>query len=91
MNDLTFASNGDLYFTDQGQTGMHASTGCVYRLRANGQVDRVLDNVPSPNGLVLNAHENVLYLVLRTNARAISQLRLHTRDGDFARRPWQVR
>jgi hypothetical protein len=60
VNDLTFASNGDLYFTDQGQTGMHDSTGCVYRLRANGQVDRVLDNVPSPNGLVLNAHENVL-------------------------------
>src|SRR3546814_1393335 len=40
VNDLVFASNGDLYFTDQGQTGMQDPTGRVYRLRANGQLDR---------------------------------------------------
>ena len=50
VNDLVFASNGDLYFTDQGQSGMHDPSGCVYRLRSNGQIDRILDNVPSPNG-----------------------------------------
>jgi gluconolactonase len=55
VNDLVFASNGDLYFTDQGQSGMHDPSGCVYRLRSNGQIDRILDNVPSPNGVVLNA------------------------------------
>ena len=33
-NDLVFASNGDLYFTDQGQSGMHDPTGRVFRLRA---------------------------------------------------------
>ena len=32
LNDLVFASNGDLYFTDQGQTGLHDPTGRVYRL-----------------------------------------------------------
>jgi gluconolactonase len=34
LNDLHFASNGDLYFTDQGQTGIADPTGRVYRLRA---------------------------------------------------------
>jgi gluconolactonase len=68
-NDLLFASNGDLYFTDQGQTGLHDPSGRLYRLRTNGQLDCILDNVPSPNGLVLNADENVLFLaVTRDNA-----------------------
>ena len=33
-NDLIFARNGDLYFTDQGQTGLHDPSGRVYRLTA---------------------------------------------------------
>src|ERR1700675_4554083 len=32
-NDLHLASNGDIYFTDQGQTGLHDPTGRVYRLK----------------------------------------------------------
>jgi gluconolactonase len=68
-NDLLFASNGDLYFTDQGQTGLQDPTGRLYRLRSSGQLDCILDNVPSPNGLVLNAAENVVFLaVTRENA-----------------------
>jgi gluconolactonase len=68
-NDLVFASNGDMYFTDQGQTGLHDPTGRLYRLRTNGQLDCILDNVPSPNGLVLNADENIVFLaVTRDNA-----------------------
>ena len=61
--------NGDIYFTDQGQTGLQDPTGRLYRLRADGQLDCILDNVPSPNGLVLNAAENVVFLaVTRDNA-----------------------
>src|SRR6267378_7285104 len=41
LNDLHFAANGDLYFTDQGQTGIADPTGRVYRLRANGALDRL--------------------------------------------------
>jgi len=62
VNDLIFARNGDLYFTDQGQTGMHDPTGRVYRLRVNGTLDLIVDNVPSPNGLVLNGPEHILYV-----------------------------
>lgn len=62
VNDLVFASNGDIYFTDQGQTGLHDPTGRVYRLRTSGELDLIVGNVPSPNGLVLNGAEHVLYV-----------------------------
>ncbi|MEY2926453.1 MAG: hypothetical protein RL367_930, partial [Pseudomonadota bacterium] len=58
-NDLVFAANGDLYFTDQGQTSLSDPTGRLYRLRADGRLECLLDNVPSPNGLVLNRSENI--------------------------------
>jgi gluconolactonase len=69
INDLVFDRSGNLYFTDQGQTGLHDPTGRLYRLRPNGQLDLLLGNVPSPNGVALSADERVLYLaVTRGNA-----------------------
>ena len=62
LNDLVFANNGDLYFTDQGLTGLHDPSGCLYRLRANGQLDCLLRNIPSPNGLVLDAAQSTVFL-----------------------------
>lgn len=62
VNDLVFADNGDIYFTDQGQTGLHDPTGRVYRLRTDAQLDLILGNVPSPNGLALNASQHILYV-----------------------------
>jgi gluconolactonase len=69
VNDLVFAANGDLYFTDQGMTGLHDPSGRLWRLSAAGRLDCLLDNVPSPNGLALNKAETILYLcVTRNNA-----------------------
>lgn len=69
VNDLVFASNGDLYFTDQGQTGLHDPSGRVFRLRTDGRLECLIDCVPSPNGLVLDLEERVLYVaVTRDNA-----------------------
>jgi gluconolactonase len=69
VNDLHFAANGDLYFTDQGQTGLHDPTGRVYRYTAAGQLACLVNTIPSPNGLVLDLHERVLYVaVTRGNA-----------------------
>lgn len=79
LNDLTFASNGDLYFTDQGQTGLQDASGRVFRLRADGRVDCLIENVPSPNGLVLSRDEKAL-LVAVTRANQIWRLPLHP-DG----------
>ena len=69
VNDLVFSSTGDLYFTDQGLTGWQDPTGCVYRYSLHGKLECLLDTVPSPNGLVLNAQEDEIYLnVTRANA-----------------------
>ena len=63
-NDLVFSSSGDLYFTDQGQTGMQDASGKVYRLRANGALEKVLDGIPSPNGIVLDSKETTLFIAV---------------------------
>ncbi len=69
VNDLHFAANGDLWFTDQGQTGLHDPTGRIYRYSAAGKLECLIDTIPSPNGLVLNLAENILYVaVTRANA-----------------------
>lgn len=64
VNDLVFDSQGDLYFTDQGQTGLHDPSGRLYRLRSDGRLDLLLANVPSPNGVALSPDERVLYLAV---------------------------
>ncbi len=69
VNDLHFASNGDLYFTDQGQSGLHAPYGRLFCHRTTGELDCLISNIPSPNGLVFNETEEQLYLaVTRMNA-----------------------
>jgi gluconolactonase len=62
VNDLTFDSQGNLFFTDQGQTGLHDPTGRVYRLSPAGQLHVLLSNVPSPNGIVLSPDEKFLFV-----------------------------
>lgn len=64
VNDLFFAANGDLYFTDQGLTGLHDPTGRLFRLTAGGRLDCLLDSIPSPNGLVMNRDESALYVAV---------------------------
>jgi gluconolactonase len=70
VNDLVFASNGDLYFTDQGETDLIDRTGRVYRLSPDGTIDIVIQGLPSPNGLALVEDESVL-LIAVTRANAI--------------------
>ena len=69
VNDLCFSPNGDLYFTDQGLTGLHDPSGRVFRRTADGNLEVVLENIPSPNGLVFNRDGSELYVgVTRDNS-----------------------
>lgn len=69
LNDLVFARNGDLYFTDQGESDLRDPTGQLLRYTPDGRLDCLLDCVPSPNGLVLTPDEKILLLaVTRMNA-----------------------
>ena len=64
VNDLVFDAQGRLYFTDQGQTGMHDPTGRVYRWQPEGRLDMLMSNGPSPNGLAVSADMKVLYVAM---------------------------
>lgn len=75
-NDLFFTSGGDLYFTDQGQSGLHDQSGRVFRLRAGSrEPELLLAGIPSPNGLVMNLDETRLYVAV-TRANAVWRLPL---------------
>jgi gluconolactonase len=63
-NDLFFAGNGDLYFTDPGRSSLSNPTGRLFVLRANGVLELLLNNIPYPNGLVMNPEETCLYLAV---------------------------
>jgi gluconolactonase len=82
-NDLHIASNGDIYFTDQGQTGLHDPTGRVYRLSAAGKLDCLIDTGVSPNGLVLDPSETVLFVAM-TRDNAVWRMPL-MKDGSVSK------
>jgi gluconolactonase len=88
VNDLVFASSGDMYFTDQGLTGLHDPSGRVFRLRPDGQLDLLVNNGPSPNGIVLDPSERWLFVAM-TRANAVWRMPLlpdggTTKVGAFA-------
>lgn len=75
-NDLHFGRDGSLYFTDQGQTGLQDPSGRVYRWQPEtGTLTCLIDKVPSPNGLVLDLNEHMLFLAV-TRANAVWRLPL---------------
>jgi gluconolactonase len=65
-NDLVIDKDGGVYFTDpafsapmplpQGKT-------CVYFLAVDGQVSRLVENLPNPNGVILSPDEKTLYVI----------------------------
>jgi gluconolactonase len=71
VNDLTFDSEGNLYFTDQGVSDLADPTGCVYRYAASGQLEQLANCLPSPNGLVFQ--QNTIYVAV-TRANAVWRL-----------------
>ena len=83
VNDLFFAANGDLFFTDQGLSGLHDPTGRVFRLANDGKLTCLLDNVPSPNGLVMNQDETALYVAV-TRANSVWRLPFN-HEGDVTK------
>lgn len=83
LNDLTLDAQGNIYFTDQGQTGLHDPTGRVYRLSAAGKLDVLLSNVPSPNGIVLSNDEKFLYVAV-TRGNCVWRMPLQA-DGSISK------
>lgn len=84
VNDLFFDREGNLYFTDQGQSGMHDPSGRVFRYSfKQSRLDCLLDNGPSPNGLVMDIEEKAL-LVAMTRGNAVWRLPIQP-DGSTSK------
>jgi gluconolactonase len=62
---------------------LHDPTGRLFRLTERGQLDCLLDNVPSPNGVVMNLAENMVYLAV-TRGNCIWRVPLSP-DGGVAK------
>jgi gluconolactonase len=77
VNDLVFSRSGDMYFTDQGQTGLQDPTGRVYRLSASGVLTCLIGTVPSPNGIVIDSEMTHL-LIAVTRAQQIWRIPLQS-------------
>jgi len=78
LNDLVFADDGTLYFTDPGESGLDNPNGRVFRLRDGGEPELICGGLPYPNGLVLAPSGDVLYVGV---SRSLQVLRLPLRDG----------
>ena len=69
-NEVVEASDGTLYFTDPpyGLEGLNASplkemsVNGVYRVRPDGQVERLVSDMTFPNGVALSPDERTLYV-----------------------------
>jgi gluconolactonase len=69
VNDLFLTADGAVYFTDQGNSGWQDPCGRLFHLAADGTLTCLLEGIPSPNGLVPNADESIVWLaVTRANA-----------------------
>ena len=62
VSDLVFATNGDLFFSDAGQSGLQAADGALYRLKANGELQRWVGGIPGPTGVALSVKEDTILL-----------------------------
>jgi gluconolactonase len=77
-NDLVFADNGDLYFTDPGESSLDDPHGRVLRIAVDGRVDVLAENLPYPNGLVLDDAQKTLYVAV---SRSLQVLRMPLHEG----------
>lgn len=82
-NDVVRHSNGDIYFTDPpyGLEGLDSSPikelkeNGVYKLDTSGKVERLMDDLIRPNGVVLSPDERYLY-VAQSDSAAMHLYRL---------------
>ncbi len=61
-NDLAFAPNGDLYFTDPNRYDPKLPDGRIFRLRADGSVHLMADSLAFPNGIAFSPDGSSLYV-----------------------------
>lgn len=71
LNDLCFADNGDLYFTDPGASSLGNPVGRVLRLTPAGEVSVIAEGLPYTNGLVLSPRQDMLFVAITRSLQVI--------------------
>ena len=84
-NDLCFASNGDLYFTDPKGSDPQHPIGNVYILRHDGEVELFASGFQFPNGIVLSDDQHFLFLA-ETYTRRVHVFELDDAGRQSSRR-----
>lgn len=65
-NDLVIDRHGGIYFTDPyfgAKKPLPQGKMAVYYIAAAGKVSRLIDDLPSPNGVILSPDEKTLYVI----------------------------
>ncbi len=65
-NDLCFDNQGRIYFTDPrygDRADVEQDCMAVYRIERDGSLTRVIDDMQTPNGILITADNRTLYLV----------------------------
>ena len=70
-NDLTLDGRGGFYFTDPGGSGKQNPIGSVYRVTADGKVERFATGFAFPNGIALTKDRKRLFLAESENNRIL--------------------
>ncbi len=64
-NDLAVDTAGRIYFTDARYVGhepRRQARNAVYRIDVNGDIERIIADLPRPNGIALSPDQSVLYV-----------------------------
>lgn len=61
-NDLIFAADGSVFFSDPWGSSAETPIGGFYRLRRDGRLDRLDSGLAFPNGVALSPDERYVYL-----------------------------
>ena len=85
-NEITFGPNGQIYFTDPGETWRGQNTGALSRVNKYGKAEVVWDGLEFTNGLDFSPDGETLYVVESTTGRI---LRAHLRDDGTLDEPPQ--
>jgi len=63
LNDLTLDARGNVYWSDPEGSSLSKPVGDIYRLRTDGQVERIGSGLAFPNGLDVDPANKFLYVV----------------------------
>lgn len=64
-NDLVIDAMGRIYFTDpryQGHEEVQQESNAIYRVNLDGQIERLITDLPQPNGIALSPDGRTLYV-----------------------------